>query len=94
MFCETPPLRLEKRGPSVTAADARSLPAEEADDLIKVFRAGESEPVSLVDLDHSLIGACSGVTVRIMRLYVIDDGTWRDSRFEQLRRSVRDWNSQ
>ena len=72
----------------------RSLPAEEADELIKVFRKDESEPVSLVDLDHSLIGACSGATVGIVRLYLIDDGTWDESRFEALRNKVRAWDAQ
>ncbi len=94
MYCETLPLRLEKRGPDIRAADAGSEPPEEADELIRVFPRGETDhPKPLVDLEHSLINAIKGARVRILRLYVIDAGDLDDARCEELRDTVRGWDA-
>jgi uncharacterized protein len=92
MYCESPPLRLEKRGPAMTLTQARSQPPEEADELIKVFRSGEEEPVSLVDIDESIISRSAGFAVRLFRLYVIDDGSLGSDLFDELRTAVHAWN--
>jgi uncharacterized protein len=93
LFGETQPLRLEKRGPEVSAQTARNLEPEEADDLIKVFCNGEAEPVSLVDIEHSIIHRCADSMVQLYRLYVIDDGCTDESQYDKLRESVRKWET-
>jgi HD superfamily phosphohydrolase len=47
ILCETPPLRLEKRGPLVAAEEAMKADWKEEEELIKVFENGDSEPKSL-----------------------------------------------
>lgn len=94
MYAETPQLRLEKRGPEISANAARALVPEEADDLIKVFLGGVKEPVSLVDVDSSLIHTCAGAAVQLFRLYVIDDGTTDEIEYENLRQAVRKWDAE
>lgn len=94
MYYQTPrPFRIETRGPKMTEAEAHSLPAEMDDDLIKVFRDGEDEPVSLVGIDHSIIGACASGTLQLFRLYVIDDGQTDQAKYQELRETVARWAS-
>jgi len=93
MYCETAPLRLEKRGPELSISEARQQPPEEADELIKVFRDEEAEPVSLVDIEHSIIRRSANCAVRLFRLYVIDDGQTDQNRYKALRESVRNWET-
>lgn len=93
MYCQTPTFRIETRGAEVTATEARQLPPEEEDELIKIFRDGEDEPVSLVDIDQSIIGACANKTMQLFRLYVIDDGQTNQAKYEELRDTVARWDS-
>lgn len=94
MFCETPPLEWEKRSHEVPVPRARGLPSEETDELIKVFCNGESEPISLVDIEHSIISKCADFAVRLYRLYVIDDGATDEDKYESLRTTVREWGAE
>jgi len=94
MYWETSsPLRFEKRGRELSAAEARGLQPEEADELIKVFHAGSAEPISLVDLTHSILSQCAGFAVRLCRLYVVDDGVTNADKYEELRKTVRQWGA-
>ncbi len=93
MYCQTLPLRFEKRGPAMTAEEARKMVPEEADELIKVFCGNESEPVSLVDIEHSIMSQCAGFAVRLCRLYVVDDGATGEGEYEKLREIVRKWET-
>ena len=78
----------------MTADAARHMPPEEEDELIKVFCSDNPEPASLVDIEHSILSQCGGFTVRLYRLYVVDDGKTDDSQYEQLRETVRKWEAE
>jgi len=91
ILCETPLLRLEKRGPMVSAEEAMKADWKEEEELIKVFETGESEPKSLVDIPYSLLSKCAGLFFQSFRLYVVYDGEDKDNVITELRDKVRDW---
>jgi len=90
-LCSTAPLKLEKRGPFVTAKQGRDIESEVEDELIKVFVGGESEPRSLVEVSHSLIYVCSKYTWQAFRLYVVCDGSDQTKAAGPIRDEVRGW---
>ncbi len=92
LLCETPPLRLEKRGPLVAAEEAMRTNWKEEEELIKVFVADESEPKSLVDIPYSLLSKCAGLFFQSFRLYVVYEDKDRDSVITKLRDKVKDWD--
>jgi HD superfamily phosphohydrolase len=92
ILCETPPLRLEKRGPLVAAEDAMKTDWKEEEELIKVFVTGENEPKSLVDIPYSLVSKCAGLFFQSFRLYVVYEGGDKDDIIEQLKEKVKDWD--
>lgn len=73
LLCQTKPLRLEERGARMTFDQAKNLPAEQEDEVIKVFVAGKEEPTSMLDILHSLLFVCSGHFYQAYRLYVVCD---------------------
>lgn len=91
ILCETPLLRLEKRGPMVSAEEAMKADWKEEEELIKVFEDGDSEPKSLVDIPYSLLSKCAGLFFQSFRLYVVYDGEDKDNVIAELRDKVRDW---
>jgi HD superfamily phosphohydrolase len=92
ILCETPQLRIEKRGPLVAAEEAMKTDWKEEEELIKVFEAGESEPKSLVDIRYSLVSKCAGLFFQSFRLYVVYEGEDKDDVVAQLRDKVKDWD--
>ena len=92
LLCETPSLRLEKRGPLVAAEEAMRTNWKEEEELIKVFVADESEPKSLVDIPYSLLSKCAGLFFQSFRLYVVYEGEDKDDVISQLRKRVKDWD--
>ena len=92
ILCETPPLRLEKRGPLVTAEDAIRSKWKEEEELIKVFLHSEDEPKSLVDVPYSLISKCAGLSYQSFRLYIVYEGNDKDDVIARLRDKVKDWD--
>ena len=91
LLCETPPLTLEERPARVSADEARELPAETEEELIKVFVEGEEEPVSIVDLPESVLHEQADYFFQSVRLYVVLNETNREQRAKDLRERVRDW---
>lgn len=90
LVCETPPLMLEERGARLTDQEARALGPESREELIKVFVEGQKEPVSVVNIRHSIVHLCSNHFFQAFRLYfVCDDGD--DELVERLRDEVRGW---
>jgi HD superfamily phosphohydrolase len=81
-----PPIRLEKRGHVVVPGPPQ--PPEEEDELIKVFKPGKEEPMSLVDIPESIIGTCAHRTFRITRLYVLEDDP---KKVRKMRDTVAAW---
>lgn len=90
--CETPPLRLEKRGRMVAVEEVIRTNLNEEEELIQVFVKGEDEPKSLVDIPFSLISRCAGLFFQSFRLYVVYDGEDKDSIIMQLRDAIQDWD--
>jgi len=93
LLCKTPPLKLESRGKLLTAEQARDLPSEQEDELIKVFVGDDPEPKSLVDVQHSLISVCAGRFWQAFRLYVVCDDSMDAKVVEKLRAEVSDWDA-
>lgn len=91
LVAETPPLTLEKRGALMTEADARSLDEPEKEEIIKVFIDGQHEPVSVVDVPHSVAHLCSNHFFQAFRLYLVPDDDTTESTVEQLRDEVKKW---
>lgn len=92
ILCETPPLRLEKRGRMVAVEDAIRTNLNEEEELIQVFVKGEEEPKSLVDIPFSLVSRCAGLFFQSFRLYVVYEGKDKDSIITQLRETIKDWD--
>lgn len=92
ILCETPPLKLEKRGPFIAAEEAMRTNFKEEEDLVKVFETGEDEPKSLVDIPYSLISKCADLFFQSFRLYVVYEGEDKNDIVTQLRDKVKDWD--
>lgn len=72
LICSVPPIELEKRGPLVTAEKAQKLPSDAEDELIKVFLdKGGPEPVSMVDVRHSIMSRLAPYRFEMFRLYAV-----------------------
>jgi len=92
ILCETPPLRLEKRGRMIAVEEAKSANLNEEEELIKVFVRGEEEPKSLVEIPFSLVSRCAGLFFQSFRLYVVYEGEDKDSIITRLRETIKDWD--
>jgi HD superfamily phosphohydrolase len=91
LVCETPPLTLEERGTLLTEHQARSLEPEEREEIIKVFLGSDSEPVSVVDVPHSIVHLCSNHFFQAFRLYLVMDDRTDEPLIEQLKQAVNSW---
>jgi len=91
-LCRTRPLALEKRGPFLTMEEARDYQQEEREELIKVFVAGKNEPQSIVEINQSMIGKCSGYQFEAHRLYFVRDSE-DEGRIRDLKDATKDWGS-
>ncbi len=91
LVCETRPLTLEERGALLTEEQARSLEPEEREEIIKVFAGGASEPVSVVNVPHSIVHLCSNHFFQAFRLYLVCDDATDDDLITRLRDGVRAW---
>jgi hypothetical protein len=92
LLCETKPLLLEDRPHRITASAARELPPEEEDPLIKVFVGQNEEPVSIVDVPHSIIGKCADFVFQAFRLYFVPTLGGNEPTPDELRCAVADWH--
>jgi hypothetical protein len=90
LVAETPPLTLEKRGALLTEEEARKLDEPEKEEIIRVFRGEEPEPVSILQVDHSIVHLCSNYFFQAFRLYLVPDDT-DDAMVERLREEVNRW---
>lgn len=93
LLCRTKPLKLEPHGPLVSVQQARKLPSEDEDEVIRVFVGNETEPRSLVSINHSLIYACGSHTWQAFRLYVVYEGSDRADVVSRLQADVANWDA-
>jgi hypothetical protein len=91
LLAETRPLRLEERGAFLTDEEARNLAPEERQEIIRVIRSATEEPVSVVDVPHSLTHLCSNHSFQAIRLYLVPDGDNSDDLVHNLRAEVANW---
>jgi hypothetical protein len=91
LLAETRPLRLEERGASLTTEEAMSLKPDERQEIIRVFVGGKDEPVSVVDVPHSLTHLLSNHYYQAIRLYLVPDDATTDQLVESLRTEVARW---
>src|SRR5262249_34682742 len=91
LVCETRPLSLEERGALLTEEQARSLEPQAKEEIIKVFVGNQSEPVSVVNIPHSIIHLCSNCFFQAFRLYFVPDDSTDDELVKKLRKEVSSW---
>ena len=93
-------LPVVKRPERRTVAEMAKLEQQEIRDIahveeeedIKVFKRGEDEPVSLMDVEHSLVVKYSKYSLQLFRLYVVYEGEDKDNVITELHDKVRDWD--
>jgi hypothetical protein len=91
LVTETPALTLEKRGALMTEADAKSLDEPEKEEIIKVFVGDQPEPVSVVDVPHSIAHLCSNHFFQAFRLYLVPDDDTDEAVVQRLREDAKTW---
>jgi hypothetical protein len=77
----------------MTGDEAKKLKPDERQEIIRVFLDGQDEPVSVVDVPHSLTHLCSTHFYQTTRLYLVPDRDEDSSSdlVESLRAEVRRW---
>jgi HD superfamily phosphohydrolase len=91
LLAETKPLRLEERGAFLTGEEVKKLKPDERQEIIRVFVDGQIEPVSVVDVPHSLTHLCSNHFYQTTRLYLVPNNDTTPELIEELRAEVRNW---
>jgi uncharacterized protein len=91
LLAETKPLRLEERGALLMDEDYKKLKPDERQEIIRVFINGAEEPVSVVDVRHSLTHLCSNHFFQTFRLYFVPDQDTTENLVQRLQAEVRSW---
>lgn len=84
-------MTLEERGALLTEQQARTLEPEEKEEIIKVFVGSAEEPVSVVNVPHSIVHLCSNHFYQAFRLYLVCDDRTDDDLVMRLRAEVEAW---
>lgn len=72
--------------------DIQAKAHEEEEEDIKIFREGQKEPGSLMDIDYSIVTKYAGFAFQLFRLYVVYEGDDKDDKIAHLRDRVKDWD--
>lgn len=91
LYCETKPVTFEKRGSSFTLDELRDKDFIHDGEIVQVFLDGE-EPVSIMDVPHSLLNVLSNKVLLTHRLYVVAPTASKD-KLQQIRIAVAKWDS-
>jgi HD superfamily phosphohydrolase len=96
LICEQKPLKFEARPRWLSAAEARSLPREEREEVIMIFNDSE-EPVPIVDVATSIVQPLSQLSYQVCRLYLVSpihrDPSEFDDCVAEIRRATQGWES-
>ncbi|KPL22956.1 MAG: hypothetical protein AMJ75_07025 [Phycisphaerae bacterium SM1_79] len=76
----------------LSTEDIRKKAFEEEEEVVNVFKRGEDEPVSLMEIEHSLVVKYAKYSLQLFRLYVVYEGKDKDNVITELRDKVRDWD--
>lgn len=91
LYCETKPVTFEKRGSSFTADELKDTDIIHDNEIVQVFLDGK-EPVSIMDVQHSLLNVLSNKMLLTHRLYVVDPTALED-KLQQIRKEVANWDT-
>jgi HD superfamily phosphohydrolase len=72
--------------------DIRKKAFEEEEEDIKVFKRDKEEPVSLMDVDYSLVVKYAKYSLKLFRLYVVYEDSDKDIVIHKLKERVKDWD--
>ncbi len=72
--------------------DIRKKAFEEEEEDIKVFNRDKEEPVSLMELDYSLVVKYAKYSLKLFRLYVVYEDSDNDIVIHKLKERVKDWD--
>jgi HD superfamily phosphohydrolase len=99
LLCQTPPLTVVKYPEQYSIGQTNNIPTEErrqkveeeeeAD--IKIFAANSNEPVSLYNIDYSLVAKYAKYYYQVFRLYVVYEGKNKNKVVKQLKREINKW---
>jgi len=72
--------------------DVRKKAFEEEGEDIKIFRDDQKEPISLMDIEYSLVAKYSKYSLQIFRLYLVYEGSNKGQVIAALKEKVKDWD--
>jgi len=88
LFHETKKIQFEERGKYITHKEGRNLPPESDEEMTRIFIDDQSEPVPIVEIEHSVLSHLSERTFQYFRLYLadptVDAGTEESLRHEVM----------
>jgi len=74
------------------AGEIQKRAFEEEEEDIKIFVADAEEPISLMEIEHSLVVKYADYAFQLFRLYVIYEGSDKEEIIERLKARVKDWD--
>ena len=100
LLCK-PKIPLVRQPERYTAAEVAELEQQKICDMaygeeeedIKIFVGDRTEPVSLMDIEHSIVAKYANYSLQMFRLYVVYESKDRNDVIAQLRDRVRDWDT-
>jgi HD superfamily phosphohydrolase len=78
----------------LTAEDIKKKAHEEEEQDIKIFKGDEDEPISLMDIEYSLVVKYAKYSLQLFRLYVVYEEDNKDSIISQLHETIKDWDKE
>lgn len=90
LYCETKPIKFEKRGSHFTTDEIRTHGTLHDDEIVQVFQDGE-EPVSIMDIESSLLHVLSNRVFLTHRLYVVEPNLSQEN-LQIIRSEVAGWD--
>jgi len=74
------------------AEEIRERAFEEEEEDIKVFIGDSEEPISLMEIEHSLVVKYADYAFQMFRLYVIYEGEDKEEVIKELKAKVKGWD--
>jgi HD superfamily phosphohydrolase len=72
--------------------DIRKKAFEEEEEDIKIFKQDNEKPVSLMDVEYSLVAKYAKYSLKLFRLYVVYENSDKDTVIHKLKEKVKDWD--
>ncbi len=91
LLCGPKPIKFEASGSLLSRSEMEKLEPEMWEELIMIFRRGQDEPRSIVDVSGSIISGLSNQAFTIQRLYLAEDSPGSESKLAAIRNEVQAW---